>query len=294
MEKINQCPLCSKTKFSLYTTAIDYSNSKEPFAIEQCDHCTFLLTNPRPTETESSQYYEAENYVSHSGSNKGLINQIYLIVRSFTLKNKVKFLKRFAKGNQLLDVGCGTGDFLYAAKQQGFQVKGIETSPKAKTIAQQKGLEIMDDQQLFALEPKQFDALTLWHVLEHIHQLNDNLKQFNTLLKPKGVAIIAVPNPQSTDATHYQNQWAALDVPRHLYHFTPKTIEQLMTKHHFKLIHKQLMPFDAFYVSLLSEKYKPNNRFETLKGFWNGLVALLWATKNVDKASSIMYVFEKI
>lgn len=269
----------------------DYSVSHESFAIVQCANCSFLLTNPRPDAASIGRYYQSEDYVSHSDSNKGLINQLYQVARTFTVRQKVSLLNQQApRRGRLLDYGCGTGYFLAASQKAGWQVAGLEPDPGARNLAQQRTGQPISGGDLSQFEAASFDAITLWHVLEHIHDLTGTLRQLTRLLKPDGVLIVAVPNADSPDAQYYRERWAAYDVPRHLYHFTAKTISQLFRKHHLQLRHTLPMKLDAYYVSLLSEKYRAERNGGLLAAVRAGYKSNRQAAQNGGQYSSLIFV----
>jgi SAM-dependent methyltransferase len=236
--------------------------SKEEFTIVQCGSCGFRFTNPRPDEATVGKYYQSEDYISHSNTSKGLINSAYQSVRKITLKRKLKQVCS-ATGKQqgkLLDMGCGTGEFLNTCKQAGWTVQGIEPSPGAREFAiKQYGLDVKDAGAWNAFTDNAFDAVTAWHVLEHVYDLAGTLQQVKRILLPGGAFIVALPNCSSADAEFYGRYWAAYDVPRHIWHFTPAHVKTFFEKQGYKLESVLPMPFDAYYISMLSEKYKGGN-----------------------------------
>jgi 2-polyprenyl-3-methyl-5-hydroxy-6-metoxy-1,4-benzoquinol methylase len=284
MEKLNICPVCSKDRFKAYLSCIDHTVSHETFQIVQCESCGFRFTNPRPEEKEIGRYYQSEEYISHSDTNTGFINKLYQTVRNYTIKRKVKLinkltLKQESANKNLLDIGCGTAEFIYACKVDGWNVTGIEPSEIARRNAEKKyGIIALEQEKLFELNEKKFNVITLWHVLEHVHQLEKTMEQIKTLLLDDGVLIVAVPNCDSWDAKKYGKHWAAWDLPRHLYHFTEKNIEALFGKLGFRLEKVLPMKFDSFYVSLLSQKLKTGNP-NMILGFINGLISNLSANR---------------
>ena len=296
METLNNCPVCKNDKQKLFVECQDYTVSRETFTVVACEACGFRFTNPRPDEKEIGRYYQAEDYISHSDTSKGLVNKLYQIVRNYTIKQKVKLINELAKGQKLkagslLDIGCGTAEFLNACKTDGWNVTGIEPSEVARQNAEKKyGITPLPQEKLFELGEKKFHAITLWHVLEHVHRLDKTIEQINKLLTDEGVLIIAVPNCNSADAKKYGKHWAAWDVPRHLYHFTKKDIETLFKRSGFKLSGVLPMKFDSFYVSLLSEKYK-TRKSNLISGFFNGLMSNLSAGER--GYSSQIYILKK-
>ena len=302
MQNLLNCPLCGGTSFKKILDCLDYTVSRETFSIVECPGCSFKFTNPRPSETEIGRYYESENYVSHSNSSKGIVNKIYHWVRNYSLYKKVKLINReysttkqisHSSTKALLDIGCGTGEFLSAAVNNGWSGKGIEPSDKARAQAiSNYRLDVSNQLGISDLHKESFDVITMWHVLEHVHSLNERIQEIYNLLKVGGKAVIAVPNCTSLDAKIYGENWAAYDVPRHLYHFTPQTMKALFSKHGFKFTHSLPMKFDSFYVSMLTEKNITGNN-NLLKAFGNGLKSNLNAKNDAENFSSVIYVFVK-
>ena len=302
MQNLANCPLCGGTAFKKLMDCLDYTVSRETFSIVQCPDCSFQFTNPRPSESEIGRYYESEDYVSHSNSTKGIVNTVYHWVRSYSLNEKVKLInKEYASGKHkansdtraLLDIGCGTGEFLSAAVKNGWSGKGIEPSDKARKQAiSNHRLDVSNQNGISDLHKESFDIITMWHVLEHVHTLNERIGEIHNLLKEGGKAIIAVPNCVSLDAEIYGENWAAYDVPRHLYHFTPITMKAIFSKHGFKFVRALPMKFDSFYVSMLTEKNISGTN-HLFKAFTNGLKSNLKAKNDAEKFSSVIYVFVK-
>jgi 2-polyprenyl-3-methyl-5-hydroxy-6-metoxy-1,4-benzoquinol methylase len=297
MPKFNvlQCPVCDGKTFSPFLSCTDFFVSGEEFQIKQCNVCGFKITQNIEYEDNIGRYYQSENYISHSNTTKGLVNSVYHSVRKYMLGRKRRLVEKstgIQKGN-ILDVGTGTGFFLNEMKEYGWRVAGTEKSSEARDFANKEfKLKNLPSEQLFTLKEKSFDAITLWHVLEHVHQLNENMATFSRLLKSDGKLIIAVPNHESSDAKHYKEFWAAYDVPRHIWHFAPSQMKQLGEKHGFKLTSLHTMPFDSFYVAMLSEKYK-KSKLALLNGIFYGKISWLKSIFNPAKCSSVIYVFEK-
>jgi len=296
MSKFNvqQCPVCDGKKFSPFLTCTDYFVSGENFQIKKCNSCGFKITENIEDEENIGSYYQSENYISHSNTSKGVVNKVYHSVRNYMLGSKRRLVEKATslKTGQILDVGTGTGFFLNEMKENGWQVTGTEKSSDARDFAKKEfNLDNLSSENLFTLKDKSFDVITLWHVLEHIHLINENMETFHRLLKEKGKLIIAVPNHSSADAKHYKEFWAAYDVPRHIWHFAPKQMKQLGDKHGFKLASLHTMPFDSFYVAMLSEKYK-KSKLSLFKGIFYGKISWLNSILNFAKCSSVIYVFE--
>ncbi len=276
-----------------YLTVKDHSVSGETFELIKNTEYGFLKTIPEPSSDKLPDYYKSEDYISHTDTQRNLFEKVYHIIRRISLKKKLKLINSFSsEEKKLLDVGCGTGDFLKIAKENNWTVSGIEPNEQARKIANIKTEHsVFEIEQLLKFEPSSFDTITLWHVLEHLPNLEDHISVFKKLLKPQGTLIIAVPNYKSYDAKYYKEFWAAFDVPRHLWHFNKTSISKLVLKFSMEVIKIKPMLFDAFYVSLLSEKYK-HGKMNPIKGFWIGLLSNFKALKSKE-ASSLIYIIKK-
>lgn len=292
MIRYQRCPVCDSTGIQKVFTAKDYTISAEQYEIWQCGNCTVRFTQDIPEAVAIGKYYQSEAYISHSETNKGIVNWLYLRVRKYTLSVKRKFIEAETgmRSGSILDVGAGTGAFLHQMKNAGWTIEGVEPDDQAiNRAAAQYQLQLKKASELFNLHAKSFNAITLWHVLEHVHDLHGYMEQLKELLKPGGKIFIAVPNYTSFDANAYATFWAAYDVPRHLYHFSPASMHVLAEIHKLTIQKFQPMWFDSFYVSLLSEKYK-TGRSNLLKGFFTGLRSNAKAQRNKRRASSLIYV----
>ena len=289
---IDKCLVCGSNQFEPFLVCKDYTVSQESFNIVSCSSCGFKFTNPRPDDSVLGNYYKAESYVSHTNSKKGIINKLYHIVRNYTLKQKVKLISKYVSRGTILDYGCGTGMFLSECKKSGWEAIGMEPDDNARQIASEQNLNLFSDKATLQLHLAEieFDAITLWHVLEHVTDMYDTLAFFKYKLKPHGVLIIAVPNHVSYDAQYYKEYWAAYDVPRHLHHFELKSMNTLLDNGGFKLIDTKPMKFDSYYVSMLSEKYK-NGKVNLAKAFKVGMKSNAIA-KNPSSYSSTIYIFQ--
>ena len=288
------CPVCASTQIVTLFVCKDYTVSGEEFTIQQCQQCYTAFTQNAPTASTIGNYYQSENYISHSNTRKGLINKVYHVARGFMLKQKKALVEKITQktNGKLLDIGCGTGYFLNQM-QDTWQTIGIETDPKARSFAQnQFNLQVFPPEDLAQLTEKTFDVISLWHVLEHLHDLEQTWKSFDLLLKTDGVLFIAVPNYTSVDAQHYGAAWAAWDVPRHLWHFSPNSISFLAKKYNFEVVAQRTMPLDSFYVSLLTERYK-GNPLALLSGFWQGFRSWLAALVVTNRSSSVIYILKR-
>ena len=288
----NACPCCNSENIVKALSAKDRTVSNEEFEIWQCNACTARFTQNVPGKNEIEKYYQSEDYISHSDTKKGFINSLYHRVRKRTLHSKRKTVEKFTKlsTGKVLDIGAGTGAFLSTMDKAGWNVTGIEPDETARENAKKLyGLSLQTPQELFNLPPQSFDAITMWHVLEHVHELHEYMDQLKKLLKPTGCLFVAVPNYTCYDEKVYKEFWAAYDVPRHLYHFSPRSITQLLLQHGLQLKDIKPMWYDSIYVSMLSEKYKSGkNNF--LKAGWTGSVSNWRALFNRETCSSLIYI----
>ena len=289
------CPVCGSAGISEVFKVKDNTVSQEYFEIDHCRNCQLRFTQNSPTEDSIGAYYKSEDYISHTDTSKGVVNRAYRLVRNFSINQKRNLVEKSTgiKKGHLLDVGSGTGHFAAAMREAGWEVMGLEPDEGARTVAsKQHSLKLLSPDELFNLPEKKFDAITLWHVLEHVHELKKYIQTFRRILTDNGQLFIAVPNYTSYDAEKYKEYWAAYDVPRHLYHFTPHTMQWLMKESGLNIKTVKPMWFDSFYVSLLSSKYK-NGNTEWVSAFWTGLVSNFKAMKDVKKCSSVIYVISK-
>lgn len=289
MYNYQSCPVCDNNKFSHYLDTKDYSVSKEEFSISKCDSCGFVFTNPRPEEKDLSKYYKSENYISHTNTSKGLINTLYKLVRNYTLKTKHSLIKPYMKDGYVLDIGAGTGAFIRVLKDRGVNAIGVEPDEDARgTAKKDHNVDLKEEGYIDSIPDFSCDVITMWHVLEHVPRLNDRVKQLKSKLSKEGIVVIAVPNHESPDAVYYKKFWAAYDVPRHLYHFDKQSIKSLFKKHNLDLVEVRPMPFDAFYVSMLSERFLGSKGFLP-RAIFQGLKTLLFSP--TSNSSSLTYIF---
>jgi 2-polyprenyl-3-methyl-5-hydroxy-6-metoxy-1,4-benzoquinol methylase len=265
----------------------DYSVSQEEFDLYYNSDFDMMITHPQPSLDKLPSYYESVNYISHTDGNKSLFEKMYQFVKSIALKNKLKLINSESEKGKILDIGAGVGDFLAVCKNDGWQTTGIEPSEKAKAIAIKKGVKFVDT--LSELKNNSFDVITMWHVLEHVPNLENQISELKRLIKPNGTIIIAVPNFNSFDANYYGKFWAAFDVPIHFWHFSKTAIQKLFEVENLKLIQSLPMKFDSFYVSLLSEKYK-TGKMNFIKAFYIGLKSNWYGNKNAEYSSHIYII----
>ena len=294
-ERLIKCPLCKSGNILNHLLVKDHAVSKKEFTLCRCGDCELLFTNPRPTEEEIGPYYDFKEYYSHEDQVRSFTQWLYQKIRKSSIQRKVGLIESLVKNGSLLDYGCGTGEFLQEAKKQHWSVQGIEPSDKARAQALGK----LPSEVIATLgelpDDAAYDVITLFHVLEHIHSLRKTVKSLVNHLKSNGYVIIAVPNPESADAAHYGKDWAGYDVPRHLYHFSQKSMTTFQDQFGLELVRIEPMIYDSYYVSLLSEGYKnPSSGIITryVKAFLEGSRSNRKAGKPGNYSSNI-YIFKK-
>ena len=299
MIEIHRCPVCEGNTFIPFISSLDHSISREMFTLIKCKDCELVMTSPRPSNDQLDKYYTSPAYTSHISTPNNIIDKIYLRARNFTLNWKLSLIKKYAPTpaeKRLFDFGCGTGEFLRAAKLNGWLTVGMEPSlfarqqsdPVIRQDIQSTMKEIINDN-------NRFQIITLWHVLEHVEDLNTTLQELKQLLVQRGTIFIAVPNHTSWDAKHYKQNWAGFDVPRHFWHFSMKSMTYLLEKHALNVVKIIPMRLDAFYISLLSEKYRNNEQVSIMamiNAFFKGIHSNHRARKSMEY-SSLIYVVKK-
>jgi len=289
-----ECPVCGSKAINPIITIKDHSVSGEDFVLWQCSQCALRFTQDAPDAASIGPYYQSEDYISHTNTSKGLVSRVYQRVRRLTLQQKASLVKsKTVQKGSLLDLGAGIGAFVDVMQSEGWAVQGIEPDSGARARAKELyRLDLATPESLYQLPPGSFDAITMWHVLEHVHDLQETMKQLRLLLKREGRLFIAVPNYRALDADIYRTFWAAYDVPRHLYHFAPSSIEALARRHGMRVLQRKPMWFDAFYISLLSSKYR-NGKTGWLGAGISGLRSNMRALFNREACSSIIYILGK-
>ena len=288
------CPVCGSADIQNILSVKDYMVSGKIFPIAECNSCTLRFTQDVPDADSISDYYKSKNYISHSNTSKGFINRLYKIVRKRTMTGKRKLVETITsvKRGSLLDIGSGIGSFVNEMKRHGWNATGMEPDEEARKLAKQVyQLELKNTSEFYKLPSGSFDTITLWQVLEHVHDLHGCIQQLKRLLTENGRLFIAVPNYTSKDAAVYKEYWAAYDVPRHLYHFSPRAMQVLIEKNGLKLLQHKPMWYDSFYVSMLSENYRHGNNL--VKAVITGLLSDIYAIFRKEKCSSLIYIISK-
>lgn len=288
----NSCPVCDSPDITKVLSVKDHSVSGEIFVVMECRVCALRFTQDVPDATSIGRYYQSDEYISHSNTSKGFINGLYQRVRKRTLRSKQKLIEKVTglEQGKLLDLGAGAGAFASQMKNAGWDVTALEPDAGARSIAKEQfGIELKDISIFHGLENETFDAITMWHVLEHVHDLHGYVKKLKDLLRENGKLVVAVPNYLSTDASIYNEYWAAYDVPRHLYHFSPKSMMVLMEAYGLMISKHLPMWYDSFYVSMLSSKYK-KGKTKLVSSVLSGIRSNANAVSDVKKCSSVIYI----
>jgi 2-polyprenyl-3-methyl-5-hydroxy-6-metoxy-1,4-benzoquinol methylase len=288
-----KCSTCGHQNYLTHLELRDYFLTQEEFTIIKCVHCGLLTTFPQPLPSELYKYYKSTQYLSHATHKKGFEFFLYNRIRSITLASKLELIRKHTFGNTLLDIGCATGVFLNYCRLHGYIAEGIEPNEKARNYAREElKLDVWDVQYLSKLPYHKYDIITMWHVLEHVPDVNERMNTVRNLLKEDGTAFIALPNPNSYDANYYKEYWAAYDVPRHLYHFSIEAFSNLCKKNELQVVNILPMIYDSFYISLLSERYK-TGKGSYLNALYRGLRSNLYARSNNLNYSSLIYIVKK-
>lgn len=296
MVHYTKCPLCNSGNTGQHLLVKDHFLSKEVFELLRCENCGFVFTQDHPDENKISRYYESDYYISHNDSAKGFSSILYRLSRSIMLKKKRRIVHELAGINKgcLLDIGSGTGHFISVMKKSGWMVQGIEINDKAREYSVSRtGLDVISPDSISTLPTGSFDCITLWHVLEHFQDPSGYASEIKRLLKPGGTCIAALPNIDSFDARHYREYWAAYDVPRHLWHFTPSAFGIFTEKAGFQIKDIRILPLDVFYISMLSEKYK-GTKLYFITGMIKAFIFAFLSVFNKKKSSSIIYLLQKL
>ena len=287
-----QCPFCHSEHTELHIKLKDYFLSQEEFEILKCRQCGLLFTSPRPSDSELGRYYKSDEYLSHNENKKGLIPFIYNRVKRVNIANKFKIATSGISAKRLLDFGCGVGDFVSYAQQHGLEVCATDVSADARDAAAKKlGFSLPSPEDVLEMPDGSFDIITMWHVLEHISNLEKQVFHLNRLLAPGGHLILALPNYLSHDALHYQDKWAAYDVPRHLNHFDKNSLQNIFVQTPLRITRIEPLKWDAYYISMLSEKYK-GSKCSFIKGVIEGFKSNRAAKRN-GQYSSLVYILER-
>lgn len=270
----------------------DHLVTQQEFQLHVTEPHHYLATYPIPDTSILSEYYDHPDYHSHNEDQNNFTSRVFHGIKTINTKYKIHIVKNnVTERNSILDYGCGTGYFLQNIKKKFENIQGIEPNPQAKQLAQKRSIPVVSARENTNGTP--YSCITLWHVLEHIPDLDTTLQWLHSHLTEQGTLFIAVPNHASYDACYYKTHWAGWDVPRHLWHFTKPTLTSLLEEHHFRVIKFLPLPFDAFYVSLLSERYQ-NNSHPMLQAILRGFISNAYSLTTRQPSSFIAVVKKAI
>ncbi|MCY7358057.1 MAG: class I SAM-dependent methyltransferase [Rudanella sp.] len=290
-EIIQNCPICQHTTFKPYIVCKDYLVSQDEFTIQNCEECGFRFTDPRPDSKSIGSYYQSTDYVSHNDKSGGLVNKLYRLVRQFTLRQKLNLINSIQpEKGKLLDIGCGTGLFLETCQQGGWSVEGVEPDGSPRSAAADR-LKKAVVETIHEVGEESYNIITMWHVLEHVPNLQETINELKNLLQNGGTLLLALPNSDSYDAKHFKQYWAAYDIPRHLSHFTPESVNRLVTQAGFTLAAIRPMYFDSFYIGMLSTRHR-DGQTNWIESIFQGIRSN-WSGSKTGNYSSLIYMFKK-
>ena len=271
-----------------YCTAKDRLVTGELFSV-YFDNERIVAKTKVNDDEDMYRFYKSNDYHSHQLRPKSFIDYFYFLSRKIMMFFKYRIIYSKSKEVNLLDYGCGNGNFIKYLSNKSLKVTGIEKSLSSQKVCRSKGLSVFSS--VKQLGDAKFDVITLWHVLEHVINPQNCLRTLSDFLTKDGLFIVAVPNIQSADSQVFKEEWAGLDVPRHLWHFTPKGLISLLKKEKFILHKKHPLILDAYYISLLSAKRK-KIPFPWVVSFIIGTASNLMAFFTGNYSSSV-YVFKK-
>lgn len=294
-----RCPVCDHDESSI---RYSFADAHGAYGLVRCNACGHEFLNSRPTRGSIGIYYSAEAYQPFLSSShrKSMADRVYAIVRKFSVRWKRRQIERQQKRGSVLDLGCGTGEFLAEMQRSGWKATGLEPSLEAvKHGREVLGLDIIhahvDESPLL---DQQFDVITMWHALEHVHRLHPALRWIYDTLKPDGRVYVAVPNMSGFDGRFYGKHWVALDPPRHLHHFSYHSMARLIEQHGFKIHSTRQIPLDTLFNVGMSEATLMKSRsflywpWVLIRAGLVTLVSLVQGTRP-GRSSTVLYEIRK-
>ena len=278
MELIN-CPVCDSNDSSLYIKLKDrFKTNNETFSLVQCK-CAFVYLSPRPNENTISKFYKNNDYSPHAET-----SLFYKIAQKISFRWKLKIISKYSINYNkpfILDYGSGKGEFADYLIKKSFDID------KYDPIFTDKSTKMYSDSNQIN---KQYNIITLWHSLEHVHRLNQTLDKIYQLLSDKGVLLIAVPNINASEKQYFRDKWVAYDAPRHLYHFSSETMLKFLNKHGLEMIELKPIYQDTFYNTYLSLSSK-YFLIKLIKTCYISIISFLKILfSNKQKSSSLLYI----
>ncbi len=273
-----------QNKKNFHCETKDYLVTGEKFKVYMDQNNIIGRTHPIPKKEEMDKYYESEDYYPHSLKKKNLLTFLYAISRKYMHLKRLIWMRSYLKNNtRVLDYGCGSGDFVKYLRSKSIDAYGYE--PRHNFCEH----DFLTNEKIW--KNKKYDIIILWHVLEHIHNPFVLIQSLKKRLNKKGKFFIAIPNFKSFDSKHYGKYWAGYDTPRHLWHFSRKSIHLIAKKNRFSIFKEKGLHLDSIYVSYLSEKHK-RKHFPLLFGVVIGFVSIL-NSLFTKESSSFLFVLKK-
>ncbi len=295
MTEARPCLVCGDNGFTGLFTAKDHLVSGESFIIRRCDACGFVFTADPPNEKDIGSYYISEDYISHSDKKQSITEYLYHLARRWMLRRKYRLVAAATRmdSGTLIDIGSGTGYFASYMQKKGWNVTGIELNEQARNYSVSMfGIKALAPEAIKDIPDRSADCITFWHVIEHLYDPAGWLNEVKRILRDDGKCIIALPNLDSADARWFGNRWAALDVPRHLWHFTPATLIRFAGDHGFTCSKIRTLPLDVFYISSLSYR-NSGCKLSLLRGIFTGTLLTINSIFRKNSASSLIYELSK-
>lgn len=283
----SSCIICKSPDNSNYIEINDRLNiTSDLFQLKKCV-CGFVFLDPRPTIKEIGPYYKSPNYDPHNVTSISLRNKLFKNIQFLTSFWKSKIIEKHIQKGTLLDIGGGDSIFGTTITDRGW-----EATVQDKFIKNENNKISMIHDLNELNNTDKFDVITLWHSLEHIHDVEGLFTNLNDLIYDNGILVIAVPNFDAFERKIYGSNWAPYDAPRHLYHFTPNHLNQLLNKYGFSVIEMKSLYQDLPYNIMLSMKLNIIGIMKSLLAFMiSFLFNLIFGPK---KSSSFLFICKKL
>lgn len=307
MIEVTRCAVCGADEAETVSYGWDrLLGLPGTFRMCRCRECGLLYLNPRPTEEEMLQYYP-EEYEPYS---RAIDDEPWFqrLNRRYGMSKRCRAVMAYEPGGRLLDVGCATGNFLYEMARRGtWETYGVEPNSKAAQYARQRlGLNVFTGTLRQARFPDDyFDVVSLWNVLEHLHDPMGDLREVNRVLRHGGLLVLSLPNVESLDAWLFGQYWVGWDIPRHLHVFPRPTLKRLLAATGFALLDERCLA-GTFFTFALSLRFLIDEKLDGLSGralaekvFYSAPMRLLsapffYAVDRFNKGSIITYFCRKV
>lgn len=258
MNNFISCYTCSRPLKSIIFTAYDYNDNKAPYTFYQCAYCELIQIYPFPKDEKNTKYYSYSDPNEYAKDKNEQINFLHRIpFGTIALKkyidscyqNRYEKIERLYSQGKILDIGCGEGSFLKKFSTVKWNITGIEINKYLAKSAKKKltNAKILTSPiESLKLAKEKYDIITLWHVLEHLHNPHTMLRAIHKLLHPKGYLIIEVPHGNSLYRKIFKDKWQLLLLPRHLFFWTRKSLSLSLKQSGFEVIHVSYPGFLSF------------------------------------------------